>query len=114
MSGTLSLALLVRMEDVVLRLHCRMARMSAVGEAFGIGRKLVRCRVVVEHRISPAAAFRKFLAVLFDHESLFKNVWHLDDEGRLRTLLLCPLQLRNLAAIRKGLPIARNAGLVSF
>src|SRR6202166_2634967 len=76
--------LLVWVEDVVLRLHWRMARVSAVGEAFGIGRELVRCGFVVEHRVSPPTAFRKSLAVLFHEERLGKDVWHIHHEGRLR------------------------------
>jgi hypothetical protein len=35
----------------------------------------------VEQRVSPSAAFRKSLAVLFDDESLREDVWHIDDEG---------------------------------
>src|SRR5271154_297816 len=85
--------LLVRVEDVVLRLHWRMARVSAVGEAFGVGRELVRCGFVVEHRVSPPAAFRKSLAVLFHDENLTEDVWPLDDERGLRALLQLPLEL---------------------
>src|SRR5580692_7000002 len=77
-------ALLVWMEDVVFRLHRRVARVSAVREAFGIGGELVRCRVVVEHRVSPPAAFRKSLAILFHHESLGKDVGHIHGERGLR------------------------------
>src|SRR5580658_2276988 len=104
--------LLVRVEDVVLRLHRRMARVSAVGEAFGIGRELVRCDVVVEHRVSPPAGFRKSLAVFFHHEGLGKEVWHVHGELGLRTLLLLPLELHDHGALRERLAVAGNTGLV--
>src|SRR5271154_5040256 len=100
------------MEDVVLRLHWRMARVSAVREAFGIGRELVRCGFVVEHRVSPPAAFRKSLAVLFHDENLGKDVWHLYDERGLRALLQLPLELHDHGALRKRPAVAGNAGLV--
>src|SRR5208337_576546 len=45
--------LLVWVEDVILCFYCRMARVSAVREACGIGRELVRCGIVVEYRVSP-------------------------------------------------------------
>src|SRR5579862_2004830 len=83
---------LVRVKDVVLRLHRSMARVSAVRWA-GIGRKLVRCRFVVEHRISPPSAFRKSLAVLFHHENLAKDIGHIHSERSLGALLRLPLQL---------------------
>src|SRR4030095_12989485 len=63
-------ALLVRMEDVVLGLDGRVARDAAIDGAVGIGRELVGLRVVVEHRVAPAAALRKSLAVLFHDEVL--------------------------------------------
>src|SRR5437764_1934268 len=79
--------LLVRMEDVVLRLHDRVARVSTVGEAFGIGGELVRCGIVVEHRVSPPASFRKSVGVLLHDESLTKDVWHIHGELSFGTLL---------------------------
>src|SRR5271170_6854773 len=82
--------LLVRVEDVVLRLHWRMARVSAVREAFGVGGELVRGSIVVEDSVSPPAAFRESLAVLFHDESLLKDVWHVHDEGGLGALLGLP------------------------
>ena len=42
---------------------------------------------VVEHRVSPPAAFRKSLAVLFHDEGLGKDVWHLHDERGLRPIM---------------------------
>src|ERR1700689_5199642 len=72
--GARGSTLLVRMEDVVLRLYDRVARVSAVREAFGIDRELVRCRIVVEHRISPPAGFGESLAVFFHDESLGEKV----------------------------------------
>src|SRR2546430_6715709 len=86
--------LLVRVEYVVLCLHCHMACVPAVG--FG----LVRCHlagrgVMVEERVSPAAGLRKPLAVLLDKESLRGGVRHIHDEGGLRALLEAPLELRD-------------------
>src|ERR1700738_3471710 len=89
-----------------------MGRGSTVWGTAGIGRKLVRCGFVVEHRVSPSAAFRKSLAVLFDDEGLGKDVWYIADEGGLRALLRFPLELRDLGAIRERLAVAWNAGLV--
>src|SRR6266403_3754511 len=89
-----------------------MARVSAVGGALSIGRELVRCGFVVEHRVSPSAALRKSLAVLFDDESLGEDVWHIHDERGLRALLRLPLELYDHGAIRERLAVARNAGLV--
>src|ERR1700722_6641495 len=103
--------LLVRVEDVVLCLHWRMARESAVRRTFGIGGELVRWGIVVEHRVAPPAAFCKSLAVLFHDESLLKDVWHIHDEGSLRALLRRPLELRDLGTVRERLAVARNAGL---
>src|SRR5258708_36501997 len=85
--------LLIRMEVGVLRLHDRMARDSAVGQAFRIGLKLVRGGDVVEHRVSPSAAFRKSLAVFFHNESLAKDVWNIHGELGLGALLRLPLEL---------------------
>src|ERR1700688_605983 len=106
--------LLVRVEDVVLRLHRRMARVSAVRGAIGIGRELVRCGFVVEHRVSPPTAFRKSLAVLFHEERLGKDIWHIHHEGCLRALLRLPLEFRDHGALRERLAVSRNAGLVRF
>src|SRR5271169_6332353 len=89
-----------------------MTRVSAVGEAFGIGRELVRGGIVVEHRVSPPAGLRKSLAVLFHDESLGEHVWHLHDERGLRALLMLPLELRDHGAIRERLAVAGDAGLV--
>src|SRR5205085_3175405 len=59
---------LVRVEDVVPRRDGYMARVSAILKRRRIGGELVRCEVVVEHRVSPAAGFRKSLAILLHHE----------------------------------------------
>src|SRR5262245_30799772 len=88
-----------------------MARISAVRGA-RIGRKLVRCSFVVEQRVSPSAAVRKSLAVLFDDKSLCEDVWHIHGEGGLRAPLWFPLKLYYLGAIRERLAVAWNAGLV--
>jgi hypothetical protein len=78
----------------------------------GIGRVLVPYGLVVEQRVSPSAAFRKSLALLFDDESLGKDVWHIHDEGGLCTLLRLALELHDHGAIREWLAVARNTGLV--
>src|SRR5580692_11450627 len=100
------------MEDVVLRLDRRMARISAVRRTFGIGRELIGCGVVVEHRVSPSAAFRKSLAVLFHHESLGKDVCHFHDERGLRALLQLPLELDDARPLRERLAVTGDAGFV--
>src|SRR5690348_10337463 len=99
------------MKDVVLRLYRRMARVPAVREARGVGGELVGLGVVVEQRVSPAAALRKALAVLLDDERLRENIRHVHREGRLGALLRLPLQLRDLRAFRERLAVAGNAGL---
>src|SRR6476620_6023383 len=78
----------------------------------GIGRERVGCGFVVEQRVSPSAAVRKSLAVLFHDESLREDVWHIHGEWGLRALLRLPLQLRDFGAIRERLAVAGNAGLV--
>src|SRR5580692_3929095 len=100
------------MEDVVLRLDRRMARISAVRRTFGIGRELIGCGVVVEHRISPSAAFRKSLAVLFHHESLGKDVWHFHGKRGLRALLQLPLELDDHGPLRESLAVTGDAGFI--
>src|SRR5260370_8194980 len=91
-----------------------MARVSAVGGALSIGRELVRCGFVVEHRVSPSAAFRESLAVLFHDECLAKDVWNIHDEGGLRALLRLPLDFRDHGALRERWAFARNAAFVRF
>src|SRR3954452_198186 len=105
--------LLVGVKNVVLRFYGDMARVSAVRGA-GIGREAVGCGFVVEQRVSPSAAFRKSLAVLFDDESLREHVWHIHDEWGLRALLRLPLELCDLGAVRESLAVAGNAGLVGL
>src|SRR5580658_2805515 len=100
------------MEDIVLRLHWRMARISAVRRTFGIGRELIGRGVVVEHRVAPSAAFRKSLAVLFHHESLGKDVWHFHGERGLRALLQLPLELDDPRPLRERLAVTGDAGFV--
>src|SRR5258705_13118137 len=84
--------LLVGVENGVLRLHGHMARVPAVRGAW-IGRERVGCGFVVEQRVSPSAAVRKSLAVLFDDESLREDIRHIHGEWGLRALLRFPLQL---------------------
>src|SRR5580698_1365263 len=99
------------MEYVVLCLHGRVARVSAVRKARGIGGETARWDIVVEHRVSPPAGCRKSLAILFHDESLGKEVWHIHIELCLCALLLLPLELDDHGAIRKRLAAAGNAGL---
>src|SRR5580693_7074914 len=100
------------MEDVVLRLDRRMARISAVRVTFGIGRELIGCGVVVEYGVSPSAAFRKSFAVLFHHESLGKDVWHFHGERGLRALLQLPLELDDPGPLRERLAVTGDAGFI--
>src|SRR5271165_2953614 len=89
--GRRGLALLVRVKDVVLRLHSHMARVSAVCEAFLIRRELVRCSIVIEHCVTPPAGFWESLAVLLHDKSLLKDVWHINGELSFRAFLRLPL-----------------------
>src|SRR5262245_35048495 len=90
--GTRCATLLVRVEDVVLRLNGHMA--LRVRNLRGWDRpQCVRCGFVVEQRVSPSAALRKSLAVLFDDESLREHVWHIYDEGAPGAFLPLPLEL---------------------
>ena len=61
--------LLVRVKNVILCLHYRMALVSAV-VGTRIGRERVGCGVIVEQGVSPSGAVRKSLAILFDEKSL--------------------------------------------
>ncbi len=103
---------LVWMEDVILRLHRRMACISAIREACGVGSKLARCGFIIEHRVSPAPRPWKPLAVLFHDEHLFENVRYFHDERSLRAQLVLPLQLHDHGAIRKFLAVAGHAAFV--
>src|ERR1700719_1627221 len=89
-----------------------MACVSAVLRTFCIGREFIGCGVVVEHRVSPSAAFRKSLAVLFHHESLGKDVWHFHGERGLRALLQLPLELDDHGPLRERLAVPADAGLI--
>src|SRR5580698_6153012 len=100
------------MENVVLRLHDRMAGVPAVRKAFRIGSVRAGCGIVIDYRISPAASLREFFAVLFHDESLAKDVWNIHGELGLRALLWLPLQLHDLCAFRKSLTVAWDARLV--
>src|SRR5437588_7717485 len=102
---------LVRMENVVFRLHGHMTRVSAI-RGTGIGGELVGCGFVIVQRVSPSAAFRKSVAVLFHDESLREHVWNIHHEGGLCALLRLPLQLHDFGAIRESLAVTSNAGLV--
>src|SRR5579862_8308004 len=100
------------MKDVVLRLYSRMAGVSTVLQGAGIWAVRIRCGVVVEHRISPPAGFRKPLAVFFHYERLFKEVGHIHGELSLGAFLRLPLQLHDEGTVRKSLTIAWNACFV--
>src|SRR6185369_1308308 len=73
-SDRLRSTFLVRVKNVIFRLHDGVAGDSTIRQAVRIGSKPVRHWFVVEHRISPSAACRKSLAVLFHDESLTKDV----------------------------------------
>src|SRR5678816_4676983 len=103
-------ALLVRVEDVVLGLDRDVARVSAVRGA-RVGDEPVGCRLVVEERVSPAAALGKALAVLLDHERLREDVGDVDGERRFGALLGFPLQLGDLGPFGKRLAVAGDSCL---
>src|SRR6266851_4932579 len=107
----ISSTLAVGGEDVVLRLHDRMACMPAIAAA-SFGRERAGCSVVVELGVPPAGAAREPLAVLGDEQHVLQRVRYLHVERRLRVLLLRPLDLDDRGAFRERLAVEGNAGLV--
>src|SRR5262245_23937347 len=72
-----SLAVLVRMEDVVLRLHRHVTHMSAVGLGF-VDLEVRGAIDMVEHGISPAACLGKTLAVFHHEKGLRRRIGNID------------------------------------
>src|SRR5579872_3056080 len=104
--------LLIRVEDIVLRLHDRMARVSTVNDTVLVRRKRIGRGVVVERHVSPSAGGRKTLAVLLDEEEVLQAGGHIHVKRGLRALLEPVFDFRDLGSIRERVAIPRNAGPV--
>src|SRR5579863_9921826 len=107
-------------EDVISRLHARVAREPALGvvplrrlASHGAGRERIGSSVIVEHGVSPPAAVREPLAVLHHEVHIMLSTWHPRREERLH-LFQVPMYLRQLGASGKRLAVAGNAGHVSL
>src|SRR6266851_9773114 len=107
----LSSTLAVGGEDVVLRLHDRMAGMPAIAAA-SLGRERAGGSVVVELGVPPAGAAREPLAVLGDEQHVLQRVRYFHVERRFLVLLLRPFDLDDRGAFRERLAVEGNAGLV--
>jgi len=69
-------ALLVRVKNVILVLHDRMARETAIDGTGRIRRERVGRGLIVKHRIGPSLGIRESLAVLFDQKDILQGVRH--------------------------------------
>jgi uncharacterized membrane protein YphA (DoxX/SURF4 family) len=67
---------LVRVKNVILALHDRMARETAIDGASRIRCERVGRRLIVKHRIGPSLCVREPLAVLFDKKNVLQGVRH--------------------------------------
>src|SRR5579859_297739 len=105
--------LLIRVEDIVLRLHYRMARVSTVNYTVLVRRKRIGGGVVVERHVSPSAGGRKALAVLLDEEEVLQAGGHIHVKRGLRALLEPVFDFRDLGSIRERGAVPRNARPVS-
>src|ERR1043165_5533859 len=79
----------------------------------GAGRKRVGRSEILEHGISPSAAVREPLAILYHEIHVMQGVRHCR-HGELCTLFRIPMDLRHLGAVGEGLAVAWNARLVSL
>src|SRR6185312_12220638 len=101
--------LLVGMENVILRRHLGVTGVTAIA-ALAVGGEAVGRGGINEPGVSPAAGLGKALAVFLDEENVLILVGHIDDKGRIRALLLRPLDFRDLGAVGEWLAVAGNAG----
>src|ERR1700722_11430347 len=69
-------ALLVRVKNVILVFHIRMARETAVDGTSRVWLERVGRGLIVKHRVSPSLGIRESLAVLFDQEDVLQGVRH--------------------------------------
>src|SRR6266568_5868161 len=105
-------------EDVVSRLHDRMARESTLGVVplrrhvgRGSGPEPTGRSLVLENGPSPPAGVRKSLTVPHHKVDVMERARHRRCGERLH-LFRVPVDLRHLGAIGEWLPVARNAGPV--
>src|SRR6266446_3216131 len=68
--------LLVRVENIVLRLHDGMAGVPAVGATVFVGRERVGRGAIVERGISPSAGGRKPHIILLDEKHVLQDIRH--------------------------------------
>src|SRR5437870_3642153 len=104
-------------EDVVSRLHDRVARESTLGVVplwWRVGRGSGReppGRLILEHGPPPPAAIREPLVVLHHKVDVMQRARHCRCGERLQ-LFRVPVDLRNSGAVGERLAVARNAGPV--
>src|SRR5580698_732933 len=99
-------SLLVRVKNVILILHDRMARETAIDGASRIWLERVGRGLIVKHRIGPSLGSRKSLAILFDQKDVLQGVRYVYRKRRFDHLLWLPLDLRDLGAVRERLAIS--------
>src|SRR5437667_5467128 len=105
-------------EDVVSRLHDRVARESTLGVVplrwrvgRGSGREPPGRGLILEHGPSPRAGVREPLAVLHHKVDVMQRARHRRCGERLQ-LFRVPVDLRHSGAVGERLAVARNAGPV--
>src|SRR6059058_4749249 len=105
-------------EDVVSRLHDRVARESTLGVVplwwrvgRGSGREPPGQGLILEHGPSPPAAVREPLAVLHHKVDVMQRTRH-RRRGECLQLFRVPVDLRHSGAVGERLAVARNAGPV--
>src|SRR5947207_621118 len=91
-------------EDVILRLHYRMAPEPALGV---VAQRLERVGrgVIVELAVSPPAAVREPLAVFHHEIDVVQGVRHRRRSGGLGTFFSIPMDLRHLGAVGEVLTV---------
>src|SRR3954468_11905468 len=99
------------MEDVILGRHLGVAGIAAIA-ALAVRAEAVGRGGIDEPGIPPSAGLGETLAVLLDEEDVLVFVRHVDDKGRVRALLLSPLDFGDLGAVGERFAIAGNAGAI--
>src|SRR3984957_2687777 len=105
-------ALLVRVKNVILVLHDRMARETAIDGASRIWLEHVGRGLIVKKHIGPSLSIWESLALLFEQEHVLQGVRHVYSKRQLRHLFRPPLDLRDLGAVRERLAVAGGGGRV--
>src|SRR6266403_686674 len=107
-------------ENVILLLHCRVAREPALGVA-PLRRLVLQCAgperigrgVILELAISPSAAVREPLAILLHEINVMQGAGHQRLTGGRLVLFRVPMDLRHFGAVGERLAVAGNTGLIS-